>query len=291
MPRWLLFSLLTMLLWGGWGVLSKPLSTSLSAWQVQALSTFGLLPVLAMLAASPQRKVGSNRRLGFGLALAAGVVSSAGNVACYQALAAGGKAAAVIPITALYPLVTIVLALVFLGERLNGIQMAGLVLAVLALACFNFGADSSLLSPWLAIALVPIGLWGVSALLQKVSTFHASTPLATLAFLLGFVPVALAAPLFDTIHWSLSGAIWLQLVLLGLFFSLGNLTLIYAYSTGGQAAVVTPLASLYSVVTIPLAVTFLHERVTTREGVGIALALLAVVALSWEKRSPPGIDL
>jgi drug/metabolite transporter (DMT)-like permease len=69
---------------------------------------------------------------------------------------------------------------------------------------------------------------------------------------------------------------------LGLCFGLGNLTLIHAYGAGGRASVVTPMASLYSVVTIPLAVLFLQERVTPREGLGIALALGAVVALSWE---------
>ena len=67
-----------------------------------------------------------------------------------------------------------------------------------------------------------------------------------------------------------------------LLFALGNLTLIYAYGTGGKAAIVTPLASLYSLVTIPLAVVLLHERISGREGLGIALAILAAVALAWE---------
>jgi hypothetical protein len=51
LPRWLFYSLVTMLLWGGWGVVSKPLATTLSPWQVQCLSSLGLLPVLIVLAA------------------------------------------------------------------------------------------------------------------------------------------------------------------------------------------------------------------------------------------------
>ena len=56
-------------------------------------------------------------RRGFWLAFASGVVGSLGNVAYYGAFAAGAKAAAVTPLTALYPIVTIGLALAFLHER------------------------------------------------------------------------------------------------------------------------------------------------------------------------------
>ena len=77
----------------------------------------------------------------------------------FQTLALGGKAAAVTPFTALYPLVTIALAVLFLRERLNGVQAAGAFLSLLALYCFNVGADAAVLTPWLAVALIPIGFW------------------------------------------------------------------------------------------------------------------------------------
>ena len=287
MPNWLIYTILTMLLWGGWGVVSKPLSSGLSAWQVQSLSTLGILPVLAILARSSNLRHGSNPRRGFWLALGAGIITSVGNVACYQALAIGGKAAAVIPLTSLYPLVTIILALLFLGERLSIAQTAGIGLALVALYCFNVGTDSSFLSPWLVVALIPVGCWGLSAFLQKLATAHASAELATVAFLVGFIPVALFIPFFTSIQWTMSGTTWLLILVLGLFFALGNLTLILAYSGGGHASVVTPMASLYSLVTIPLAVILLAERIGPRESIGIAFALLAVVALSRERTQLP----
>jgi transporter family protein len=290
MPRWLTFTLLTMLLWGGWGVLSKPLSSALSPWQLQTFSVLGLLPVLALLGRSPGMRVGANRRRGFALGFGSGVLGSVGNVAYYQALAAGGKAAAVTPITALYPLVTIGLALVFLRERLNRVQAAGVVASLAALYLFNVGSDTGWLTPWLGVALLPIAFWGASALLQKMATGSASTEWVTVAFLLGEFPVALLTPLFQPLDLALPGMTWLMVVVLGLFFGLGNLTLIVAYASDGRAAVVTPLASLYAVVTIPLAVLFLHEHVAAREWAGIALALAAVVALGWETPTspPPG---
>jgi len=274
-----------MLLWGGWGVLSKPLSSALSPWQLQTLSTLGLLPVLALIGRSGNLRSGSNRSRGFALAFVSGVLGSLGNVAYYQALATGGKAAAVTPITALYPLVTIALAMLFLRERLNRVQAIGVGTSLAALYLFNVGGDTGWLSPWLAVAMIPIALWGASALLQKVATGSASTELVTVAFLLGEFPVALLTPFFQRLEFGLPGTTWMMLVLLGLLFGLGNLTLILAYGKGGPAALVTPLASLYSVVTIPLAVIFLHERVAVREWLAIALTLAAVVALGWETKA------
>jgi bacterial/archaeal transporter family protein len=283
MPRWLIFSLLTMLLWGVWGVVSKPLSTALSPWQVQTLSTLGLLPVLALLARSKNLRVGPDPRPGFWLAFASGVVGSLGNVAYYATFAAGAKAAAVTPLTALYPIVTIGLALVFLHERLNSIQAMGVLSSLAALYAFNVGGDAGWLTPWLPLALIPIFLWGVCALLQKVATTRASIELVTAAFLLGEFPVALATPLFQPPNFHLPYATWGLLFLLGLFFGLGNLTLIFAYGTGGKASIVTPMASLYSLVTVPFAIWLLNERIGVREAVGVVLALVAVVALGWEQ--------
>jgi uncharacterized membrane protein len=286
MPRWILFTLLTLLLWGGWGLVSKPLANALSPWQVQTFSTLGLLPIIAVLVKGRKLTTNPNSRRGFWLAFGAGLLSSLGNVAYYQALAAGGKAAAVTPLTALYPLVTIGLALAFLRERLNVIQGAGAVLSLAAMYCFNVGAGSAWLTPWLTVALIPIALWGVGALLQKFATNEISVEFATAAFLVGELPVALVTPLFIPMNWTLSALTWGLLFLLGLLFALGNLTLIYAYGTGGKAAIVTPLASLYSLVTIPLAVVLLRERISGREGLGIALAILAAVALAWESPAP-----
>jgi transporter family protein len=284
MPRWLLYTLLTMLLWGVWGLVSKPLSSGLSSWQVQCLSTLGILPVLALLGFSRNfRTGGPNRTRAFTLALASGIVGSAGNVACYAALGAGGKASAVMPLTSLYPLVTIVFALLLLGERLSGMQFAGIGASLIALGFFNIGSGSDLISPWLLLALVPIMLWGVSGLLQKVATNYGSGMFVTFAFLLGFLPGALLTPVLHPMVWLLPAATWGLLVAHGLLFGLGNLTVILAYGSGGRASVVTPMASLYTLLTIPLAILLLGEHVSLTESAGILFALAAVVALSREK--------
>jgi uncharacterized membrane protein len=280
---WLLYTLLTMLLWGGWGLASKPVSDRLSSWQVQTISALGLVPVIGLLARSRNLNQGSRPRRGFWLAFGSGVVATLGNIAYYESLSAGGKAAAVTPLTALYPVVTIVLAIVVLRERLNRVQVVGIFGSLAAMYFFNVGSDSAWLTPWLALALIPIGLWGVSALLQKCAAAEASSELATIGFLVGALPTSVLTPFWVPMEWRLPATTWVLAVTVGLLYGLGNLTLMFAYGTGGKASVVTPMAGLYSVVTIPLAVLMLGEQVTGREGLGIALALAAATALSYEK--------
>jgi drug/metabolite transporter (DMT)-like permease len=64
--------------------------------------------------------------------------------------------------------------------------------------------------------------------------------------------------------------------------ALGNFTILLAFSSGGKASIIAPLASLYPLVSIPIAVVGFHERLGGREIGGIALALAAVVMLSLQ---------
>src|SRR6266702_996339 len=101
MPRSLLWSLVALLSWGVWAILSKLIGDALSAAHSQALSTVGLVPVMVALGFSRRLSATGNRLRGTLCAFAAGVLGSAGNNAYYHALNRGGKAATVVPLTAL----------------------------------------------------------------------------------------------------------------------------------------------------------------------------------------------
>src|SRR5206468_8076381 len=105
-----------------------------------------------------------SRRQGISSALGGGVLACAGNVVYYGILSRGGKAATIVPLTALYPLVTILLAMLLLKERLNRIQTGGLLLSLIAIYLFNVQREEGFLSEWLVYALSPIVLWGMAGL-------------------------------------------------------------------------------------------------------------------------------
>lgn len=134
LPRWLVFSLLTILVWGVWGAVSKVSSDAIDADTNQIFFTFGLVPLI-LLAWRPSRANprSEGHRAGVLWAFVTGILGGTGNIAFFHALGNGGKASIVGPVTALFPLVTVVLAITLLGERIGAAQKIGLGLAVVAI--------------------------------------------------------------------------------------------------------------------------------------------------------------
>src|SRR6266404_9377083 len=156
MPRWVSWSVLALLSWGVWAIMAKLIGEALSGAHNQALSTIGILPIMLALGVSKRSSAPGNRRRGILYALASGAVSCLGNVVYYDALSRGGKAAMIVPITALYPLTTILLAMLLLKERLNRIQLAGVLTSLVAIYLFSGQREEGFLSGWLMYALIPI---------------------------------------------------------------------------------------------------------------------------------------
>lgn len=127
---WLLYSVLTILLWGAWGVVSKVVTEHIDTATNQVFFTLGLLPLMLWVLRSPRMRSGRRRALGIGLAFLTGVLGGLGNLTFFQAMEVGGKASVVVPATALYPLVTVLLAVVLLHERMSRTQLSGLALAL-----------------------------------------------------------------------------------------------------------------------------------------------------------------
>jgi uncharacterized membrane protein len=284
---WLVWALVAVVCWGIWAVVARLIGAALSPAQSQALSTVGLLPVIVLLIFSGRRPAQTTRKSrGLVLGFTAGVLTCIGNIAYYYVLNSGAKAATVVPLTALYPLVTVLLAVIFLRERLNKIQAAGVCLALAAIYAFNIQQERGFGSPWLLLALLPIVLWGLSGFVQKVSTNHISGELSTLSFLIAFVPMAGLILAYEPIPAGVSARIWALSAALGFAFALGNFAILQAFAKNGKASVIAPLGGLYPLISIPIAIIVLHEKIGVRETIGTAMAVLAIIALSLETRAP-----
>jgi drug/metabolite transporter (DMT)-like permease len=279
----LLYSLLAPVCWGVWGVVSKALD-GLSAGQQQALSTLGIVPIMLALRASPAWREGRRKQRGLLFALVAGALVAVGNMAYYHALAAGAKAATAVSLTALYPVATIALARFFLKEKPSRVQLAGIGGSLAAIWLLNLGQAEGLLSGSMTLALAPIVLWGSAALVQKLATDDISAELGTFWFLAAFVPLGALLLGAEGVPSTISSRDWWLVGLLGASYGLGNLALLAAYRHGGKASIVTPVTGLYPVVAIPLAVLWFGEHVNAYQLAGIVLALVSVVALSFERK-------
>lgn len=143
------------------------------------------------------------------------------------------------------------------------------------------------MSIWLAFALVALVLFGLAGLSQKLSTNRVSSELSMIAFTAAFALITVVIVATQPQNWNFSGRDWFLALLAGALLGFGTLTSFVAYHSGGKASVVTPLGALYPVVTVLLAVLLLRERIDLRTFLGIAIAIAAGLALSYEgQRSP-----
>jgi bacterial/archaeal transporter family protein len=285
MARWVAWTFLTLLSWGLWAVLSKLIGGSISDAQIQVISTLGVLPIIFALSMVKAPAAAGNRRRGVLLALGSGIISCLGNIAYYEALN-HAKAATVIPLTALYPVVTVLLAIPLLKEHVNLPQWIGIGLSLAAIYLFNVPqattTDGNLASGWMVLPLAAVVLWGITALMQKVATNHISARSSAIWFLAAFIPVAGLLLIYDPLESGIKASTWWIATAMGFTLALGNLTILLAFSTGGKASIITPLAGLYPLVSIPIALVAFGERIGWRESLGIVLALVAVVMLSYQ---------
>ena len=130
-PKWLLFSLPALLSWGVFGFLSKVGSQKLSPVQMQILFSAGIF-ILTIPAWFRSGITASSDKLGLLYGTFTGLFSVIANLAVFAALKEG-QASVVQPATGLYPLVTVILAVIVLKERMNRIQVTGVILALVAL--------------------------------------------------------------------------------------------------------------------------------------------------------------
>ena len=131
MQTWLLCVLVALVFWGITGVTQKLSTNAISSdrsflwfcWAMVALSA-----MVAGLARLPH-KLGAVALLS---AIAGGTLNGLGAWTSFRALESGGKASIVISLISLYPMLTVLLAVIFLKERLTIHQIAGTVMAVAA---------------------------------------------------------------------------------------------------------------------------------------------------------------
>ncbi len=136
--------------------------------------------------------------------------------------------------------------------------------------------------PWLIYAIVTTlfwGIWGAFIEIPEKAGFPATLGYAVWAFTM-IVPAVVALKI---INWKLEydkKSVWLG-CLIGFTGAGGQLVLFQALRTG-PAYLVFPFISLSPVITIILSYIFLKERASKKGWIGIALALVAIIFLSYQ---------
>lgn len=134
--RWFWYSLVCVLCWGGWALLSKLGSQEIPPNTMQFLFTVGTVPVGVALLLARRGKL-ENSPLGITYGVLNGVLSAIGGLALFSAYHTNGSTTLITATTALYPMITVALAITILREHFRPIQAVGLLFAAVAIVIFS----------------------------------------------------------------------------------------------------------------------------------------------------------
>ena len=130
---------------------------------------------------------------------------------------------------------------------------------------------------------------GMANLFIKSATNHVSPDLVTI-IVLGTILVLTVVLIFtQTFSWHMPLKDLIVCLVVGILGSTAFLTLTIAFSSG-IVSLVTPLSSLFPVVTVILSVLFLGEKLTVILLIAVIISAIAGIVISIEKKpeSDPG---
>ena len=283
---WLLYALVTVVLWGVWGAFSSlspeygfPETLVYCVWSLTMIP-----PALVVLAQARWRLDLEPRAILYGMAI--GLLGAGGQMVLFYTVTRG-PAYLIFPIISLSPVITIAMSFFLLGERTGRLGALGIVLALLALPTFDFlpqAGDAGHGSTWFVLALIVMLCWGVQAYFMKAANHVMSGEsiffYMTLAGLV-LAPVAWWMTDFSRpINRGPSGP--LLAAGIQVLNAIGALTLVFAFRYG-KAIVVAPLSNAGApLVTAVISLVVVGVVPGPLKLFGLVLALAASVLLAIE---------
>jgi len=196
-----------------------------------------------------------------------------------------GSVSIISPIASAYSTVTVILSLIFLNEKLSGLQATGIILAIsgAVLTSFRFH-DLIKLNFRNSVAGVKYGLislfsWGiffvlVGILVKDIGWFLPPLIIKTIGI---FYMLSYAGASKKTIPFPKNTALFI--ILLGILETIGFLS-VGAGMGFEQISIVAPVSSTYPLITIILAQIFFKEIIDINQKVGVAAVLFGLVLLA-----------
>jgi uncharacterized membrane protein len=280
---WLLYALITTLSWGIWGAFIEiPEKNGFPATLGYCIWALTMIPcaLLALYLTGWKLQFDKKSVLYGGIV---GLTGAGGQLILFQALREG-PAYIIFPVVSLYPVLSIVLSILFLKESASRKHWTGIVLALAAILLLSYSPPEQNLTKgflWLALAVLVFILWGVQAYVMKVSnnSMNAESIFFYMTITgLALVPVAIAMTDFSKpVNWGFNGPYLAACI--QILNAIGALSLVYALRYG-KAIIVVPCTSLAPVITIILSLILYAVIPGAITVTGLVLAILAIYLMA-----------
>jgi transporter family protein len=286
MEVWFILAIGVAFLWGSAGVFAKLSTPSLGVARVALLiaAVEGVMYFSAFLFWRENVPIS----LSDGILAAASCIIGISGYLCFFESIMEGQVAIAGTISAAYPALTVIGAIVVLSESLTAVQSFGVIAIIGGVIALSYepnpGTKHAMNRRSLVFALMAFVLWGFWSLTSKMAIDEIGAG-NIFAF---YVLSALTAPVlygwFRRVHpTGLQGSaptpkVWV-LGAVGLALNVSG-AWAYSFALGqGSASLVVPISSAYPLITVVMAVIFLRERLGRLHIPALALVLAGLILL------------
>ena len=280
---WLLYAVVTTVFWGIWGAFIEiPEKAGFPATLGYVVWSLTMIPCALAALKIIKWKPETDKRSVF-LGMMVGLLGAGGQLILFEALREG-PAYIVFPLISLFPVLTIILSVIFLKEKTNKRHWSGIILALIAavfLANPKLSGGETSGNTWLLLSVIVFLMWGLQAYVMK---FSNNTMKAESIFMYMCISSLLLAPVAwlmtdfsQPINWGFKGPYLAAMI--HILNSIGALTLVYALRYG-KAIVVVPMTGLSPVITIVISLIIYTVVPGTVLLIGLVFAAIAIFLLS-----------
>ncbi|WP_399880596.1 DMT family transporter [Streptomyces sp. BBFR51] len=285
---WIVYAGLLVLFWGVWGATSSQ-PVERYGYPDEMIYIIWAFTMLVPAGFALRRERFDRRPVAAGYGLLAGLTGAGGQLLLFQALA-DGPAYLIFPVVSLSPVITVLMAVALLRERIARLAVAGVIAALAAIVLLSIpaGAGGDVdTGSWMVLAVLICVAWGAQAFFMRKAALAGVNDATTFGWMtisgLALVPVAFL------MMGGMPSAPWQAPVITAgtqVLNAVGALFLVMALSRG-KASVVAPITNaLAPVLTIVLSLAIYQTLPTVWGTIGIVLALggSTLMVYSDEKR-------
>jgi transporter family protein len=132
---WIVYAFLAIFSWGIWGFVNKLVLERTSWASIIIYNLLGSSTILLayMFSQGPPRLPAGTTAM---LAVLSGILGAVGTT-CFMLSLSAGRASIVVPLTSIYPVVTVALSVLLLGDVVSPRHAAGIAFAIIAVALLS----------------------------------------------------------------------------------------------------------------------------------------------------------